>query len=53
MSIEKEEGWGTYTMRDLSANDLRSLLNMINSAQLPERREFNGLKNQITRVLAL
>ncbi len=35
----------------MTKDDLRSLLRMINGACLPERRDWNNIKQQITKIL--
>ena len=36
-----------YMIKDLTADEVKSLLRMIKGASLNERRDFDGLKNQI------
>ena len=44
------DGWG-YVIKDLTKDDVLSLLRMIKSAGLSERRDFNGLKGQIENII--
>lgn len=47
--LSKKGVWGIV----LDDNEeLEAMLNMINSAQLPERRVFNSLKEQIKDILS-
>lgn len=42
---------GSYEIIDMTKDDLRSLLRMINSACLSERRDWNNIKEQIIKIL--
>lgn len=42
-----------YRLSDITENELRSLLNMIKGACLPERQAFNKVKEQIEEILGL
>lgn len=44
------DGWG-YVIKDLTKDDVLSLLRMIKSAGLSERRDFDNLKGQIERMV--
>ena len=41
----------SYEIIDMTKDDLRSLLRMINSACLSERRDWNNIKEQIIKIL--
>lgn len=40
-----------YTLIDMDDDDLRSLLSMIKSACLPDRGNWNNVKQQIEKLL--
>lgn len=42
---------GSYEIIDMTKDDLRSLLRMINNACLSERRDWNNIKEQIIKIL--
>lgn len=42
---------GYYALIVMDKNDIRSLHAMIKSACLPQRREWNGIKQQIENIL--
>ena len=50
MSIHKNAD-GQYSLNGMNDDDLRSLLMMINSACLEERRVWNGIKLEIIKIL--
>lgn len=43
------DGWG-YAIQDLTKDDVIALLKMIKGAGLCQRRNFNGLKQQIEEL---
>jgi len=47
--FERDDG---FVLAAMDESDLRSLLAMIKSACLPERREWNGIKQQIEKILS-
>lgn len=51
MKILKLTEGSSCMFMTLTMDDLKNLLNMIDSAQLPERRAFNNIKNQIKEIL--
>lgn len=48
ISPEKKEVF-SLTISDLEPNEIRNLYQMISSADLPQRREFNQLSNYIKK----
>jgi len=48
--FERDDG---FVLAAMDENDLRSLHAMIKSACLPQRREWNGIKQQIENILKI
>lgn len=44
---------GSYRIDDLTEEDLLGIQRMIQSARLPERRKFNGLKEAIIKEVGI
>lgn len=47
------DGWNKFQIHDLEIDDITGLLKMIKGAKLPERRQFNHLKEQLEYILRL
>jgi hypothetical protein len=45
------EGKRVFSVGDMYEDDLRSLLNIIDSAYLPERRHWNGIRGEVYSIL--
>ncbi len=50
MSVHKQS-YNQFELVNMSEDDLHSLLRMINSACLSERRDWNNIKEQIMKIL--
>jgi hypothetical protein len=49
--MKNSEKGSMFCLSDMSRDDLRSMLTMIRSANLPERRYWNRIGKQIERIL--
>ena len=47
-----DDGW-SYMIRELSRDELEGILKMIDAAHIPERRMFDKLKKEITKILEI